>query len=116
MSWPDGMFTGRHSFLKGAKHQVLAVSISNVLQARDRVVDLGVKIFQAFFKKSPDSLRLFNFKEANSASPELRKHALKTFVAFSDVVDGLDNADKTMQIFEHLVRYVSSVFRLFKCG
>jgi hypothetical protein len=76
------------------------------MQSRDRIVDLGVKIFHALFKKSPESQRLFNFRDTTQLGPELRKHALKTFVAFGDVVDGLDNADKTMQIFEHLVRCV----------
>lgn len=82
----------------------------HVVQTRDRVVDLGIKIFHALFKKSPDTLRLFSFRDADGRPivPELRKHALKTFIAFGDVIDGLDNADKTTQIFEHLVRYASA--------
>jgi hypothetical protein len=76
------------------------------MQTKERIVDLGVKIFYALFKKVPESLKLFPFRD-NEGKPvlaELRKHGLKTFVAFGDVIDGLDNADKTSQIFEHLVR------------
>jgi hypothetical protein len=76
------------------------------LQTRERIVDLGVKIFLALFKTVPESLRLFPFADADGkpVMSELKKHGLKTFVAFSDVIDGLDNADKTAQIYEHLVR------------
>jgi Globin len=76
------------------------------MQTKERIVDLGVKIFLALFKTVPDALRLFPFADADGkpVMSELRKHGLKTFVAFGDVIDGLDNADKTAQIFEHLVR------------
>ena len=88
------------------------------LQTRERIVDLGVKIFLALFKTVPESLRLFPFADADGkpVMSELKKHGLKTFVAFSDVIDGLDNADKTAQIYEHLVRCAPHTCQPFSCA
>ena len=77
-----------------------------MLQTKERILDLGAKILHAVLKQYPDIARYFNFMDADGRpiTSELRRHGLKTFVAFGDIVDGLDNVDKTAQIFEHLVR------------
>ena len=81
-------------------------------------MDLGVKIFYTLFKKAPDTLKLFPHRD-DAGKPilaELKKLGLRTFVAFGDIVDGLDNAEKTSQIFEHLVRCVLWLCSLATAG